>query len=152
MDGVGGLTQPHIKPGKTFVYEFVATKSGTHMYHPHADEMVQMAMGMMGFLVIHPADPNFQRVDRDFVFLMAGYDIDPGSYTPKVMTMLDFNLWAWNSRVFPGIDPLRLQLRRQGSHPHRQSDHDQPPDPQARCAVHGHLHGWRLGAGNRAHP
>src|SRR5215813_1027363 len=22
------------------------------------------------------------------------------------MTMLDFNLWAWNSRVFPGIDPL----------------------------------------------
>jgi hypothetical protein len=25
---------------------------------------------------------------------------------PKVMTMLDFNLWAWNSRVFPGIDPL----------------------------------------------
>ena len=106
MDGVGGLTQPHIKPGKTFVYEFVATKSGTHMYHPHADEMVQMAMGMMGFLVIHPADPNFQRVDRDFVFLMAGYDIDPGTYTPKVMTMLDFNLWAWNSRVFPGIDPF----------------------------------------------
>jgi hypothetical protein len=22
------------------------------------------------------------------------------------MTMLDFNLWAWNSRIFPGIDPL----------------------------------------------
>ena len=25
---------------------------------------------------------------------------------PKVNTMLDFNLWCWNSRVFPGIDPL----------------------------------------------
>ncbi len=24
MDGVGGLTQPHIEPGKTFVYEFAA--------------------------------------------------------------------------------------------------------------------------------
>jgi len=106
MDGVGGLTQPHIKPGKTFVYEFVATKSGTHMYHPHADEMVQMAMGMMGFLVIHPADPKFMRVDRDFVFLMSSYDIDPGSYVPKVMTMTDFNIWTWNSRVFPGIDSL----------------------------------------------
>ena len=34
------------------------------------------------------------------------YDIDPGSYLPKVMTMTDFNLWTWNSRVFPGIDPL----------------------------------------------
>jgi manganese oxidase len=25
---------------------------------------------------------------------------------PKVNTMLDFNLWCFNSRVFPGIDPL----------------------------------------------
>jgi FtsP/CotA-like multicopper oxidase with cupredoxin domain len=34
MDGVGGVTQPHIKPGKTFVYEFELRKSGTFMYHP----------------------------------------------------------------------------------------------------------------------
>ncbi len=39
MDGVGGLTQPHIKPGQTFVYEYQLKKSGTFMYHPHADEM-----------------------------------------------------------------------------------------------------------------
>ena len=39
------------------------------MYHPHADEMVQMAMGMMGFFVVHPRDPKLYRVDRDFVFL-----------------------------------------------------------------------------------
>ena len=38
---------------------------------------------------------------------MSAYDIDPGSYLPKVMTMTDFNLWTWNSRVFPGIDPSR---------------------------------------------
>jgi FtsP/CotA-like multicopper oxidase with cupredoxin domain len=104
MDGVGGLTQPHIKPGRTFAYEFQLKKSGTFMYHPHADEMVQMAMGMMGFFVVHPRDPMFMRVDRDFVFLIASFDIDPGSYVPKVNTMTDFNLWSWNSRVFPGID------------------------------------------------
>jgi len=106
MDGVGGLTQPHIKPGQTFVYEFEIKKSGTFMYHPHSDEMVQMAMGMMGFFVVHPRDPRLHRVDRDFVFLMSTYDIDPGSSLPKVMTMTDFNLWTWNSRVFPGIDHL----------------------------------------------
>ena len=106
MDGVGGLTQPHIKPGKTFVYEFQLRKSGTFMYHPHADEMVQMAMGMMGFFVVHPKDPAFRRVDRDFVFLLNAYDIEPGAYVPKVNTMLDFNLWTWNSRAFPGIDPF----------------------------------------------
>jgi FtsP/CotA-like multicopper oxidase with cupredoxin domain len=106
MDGVGGLTQPHIKPGKTFVYEFVLKKSGTFMYHPHADEMVQMAMGMMGFFVVHPRDPKFMRVDRDFVLLLNAYDIDTGGYVPKVMTMLDFNLWTINSRAFPGVDHL----------------------------------------------
>ena len=31
MDGVSGLTQPHIPAGKTFVYEFVMGKSGTFM-------------------------------------------------------------------------------------------------------------------------
>src|SRR5687767_7287552 len=106
MDGVGGLTQPHIPVGKTFVYEFIMPKSGTFMYHPHADEMVQMAMGMMGSLVVHPRDPGFNRVDRDFAFVLAAYDIEPGAATPKVAEMTNFNLWTWNSRVFPGIDPL----------------------------------------------
>jgi len=110
MDGVGGLSQPHIKPGKTFVYEFVMGKSGTFMYHPHSDEMVQMAMGMMGFIVVHPRDTAFMRVDRDFVFLMSAYDIDPGSYTPRFATMTEFNMWTWNSRVFPGIDSLPVRL------------------------------------------
>jgi hypothetical protein len=109
MDGVGGLTQPHIPVGKTFVYEFEMRKSGTFMYHPHADEMVQMAMGMMGFLVVHPKNPALHRVDRDFVFLMNAFDVDPGSYTPRVATMLDFNLWCWNSRVFPGINHLAVR-------------------------------------------
>ncbi|MEO6918939.1 MAG: copper oxidase [Collimonas sp.] len=106
MDGVTGLTQPGIKPGKTFVYEFVARRAGTFMYHPHADEMVQMAMGMMGFWITHPKDPTLMRVDRDFVFLLNAYDIEPGAATPRVNQMTDFNLWTWNSRAFPGIDPL----------------------------------------------
>ncbi len=106
MDGVTGLTQPGIQPGKTFVYEFIAKRPGTFMYHPHADEMTQMAMGMMGFWVTHPKEPSLHRVDRDFCFLLNAYDIDPGSFTPKTATMTDFNLWTFNSRVFPGIDPL----------------------------------------------
>jgi FtsP/CotA-like multicopper oxidase with cupredoxin domain len=106
MDGLGGLSQPHIPSGKTFVYEFDLVKSGTFMYHPHSDEMVQMAMGMMGFFVIHPRDPKFMPVDRDFVFLLSAYDIDPGTYVPRIMEMTDFNLWTFNTRVFPGIDPL----------------------------------------------
>jgi len=106
MDGVTGLTQPGIAVGKTFVYEFVLQRSGTFMYHPHADEMTQMAMGMMGLFIVHPKDARQMRVDRDFAFLLNAYDVEPGSATPRVNTMLDFNLWTWNSRAFPGIDPL----------------------------------------------
>ena len=106
MDGVIGLSQPAIGPGKTWVYEFVLQRSGTFMYHPHADEMTQMAMGMMGMFIIHPKDPRALKVDRDFGFILNAFDVEPGSATPRVNTMLDFNLWAWNSRVFPGIDPL----------------------------------------------
>src|SRR5688500_7969647 len=114
MDGVGGLTQPQIQPGKTFVYEFEARRPGTFMYHPHADEMVQMAMGMMGFWVTHPKNPSriagYREVDRDFCFLLGAFDIEPGSAVPKVMTMLDFNLFTFNTRVFPGIDPMACRL------------------------------------------
>jgi FtsP/CotA-like multicopper oxidase with cupredoxin domain len=106
MDGVSGLTQPPIPVGKTWMYEFVLQRSGTFMYHPHADEMVQMAMGMMGLFIVHPKDPRQYRVDRDYGFILNAYDIEPGSATPRVNTMLDFNLWTWNSRAFPGIDPF----------------------------------------------
>jgi FtsP/CotA-like multicopper oxidase with cupredoxin domain len=71
------------------------------MYHPHADEMTQMAMGMMGSWVTHPKDKAsaHRRGDRDFCFLLNAYDIEPGSYTPKIMTMLDFNLWSPGTAV-----------------------------------------------------
>ncbi|MEY2953209.1 MAG: hypothetical protein RLZZ401_1296, partial [Pseudomonadota bacterium] len=112
MDGVGGLTQPQIPVGKTFVYEFEARRPGSFMYHPHADEMTQMAMGMMGFWVTHPKTrhPLISPVQRDFCFLLNAYDIDPGASTPSVNTMLDHNLWTWNSRAFPAIDSLNVRL------------------------------------------
>jgi FtsP/CotA-like multicopper oxidase with cupredoxin domain len=112
MDGVSGLNQPPIPVGKTFVYEFVAKRPGTFMYHPHADEMTQMAMGMMGFWVTHPKGkhPNINEVDRDYCLLLNAFDVEPGSKTPKIMTMLDFNIWAFNSRVYPGISPMVAKL------------------------------------------
>ncbi len=110
MDGVGGLTQPQIAPGETFVYEFTLRQSGTFMYHPHADEMVQMAMGSMGMFIIHPKNPKEHAVERDFCFLLASYDVAPGTYTPNPSTMTEFNLWTFNSRTFPGIDSMNVRV------------------------------------------
>jgi FtsP/CotA-like multicopper oxidase with cupredoxin domain len=106
MDGIGGLSQPSIQPGETFAYEFTLRQHGTHMYHPHADEMVQMALGMMGMFIIHPRAGEQVRVDRDYCFLLHNWALHPGTWRPDPMVMQDFDLWTFNSKVFPAIDPL----------------------------------------------
>jgi FtsP/CotA-like multicopper oxidase with cupredoxin domain len=110
MDGVGGLNQPQIKPGETYVYEFTLCQHGTQMYHPHADEMVQMAMGMEGFFVIHPKEPDQPRIDRDFCIFLQEWFVEPGTSTPNPNIMTDFNLFTFNSRVFPGTAPFIVRL------------------------------------------
>ncbi|MDP9045995.1 MAG: copper oxidase [Pseudomonadota bacterium] len=106
MDGVSGLTQPGIPVNKTFVYEFLLQRPGSHFYHSHLSEQQQMALGVYGCFVIHPKDPRQYRVDRDFMFMLASYDVQPGAATPTTSTMTDFNMWTFNNRVYPGIDPL----------------------------------------------
>ncbi|SEQ17819.1 Tat (twin-arginine translocation) pathway signal sequence [Solimonas aquatica] len=105
-DGVGGLNQPHIKPGETYVYEFTLKQHGTHMYHPHADEMTQMAFGMMGLFIIHPREVEDVPIDRDYAFLLHNWALHPGTYRPDPSVMQDFDLWTFNSKVFPAIDHL----------------------------------------------
>jgi manganese oxidase len=106
MDGVGGLSQPHIKPGETFAYEFTLQQHGTHMYHPHADEMTQIAVGMMGMFIIHPKEGETVPVDRDYCFLLHNWALHPGTYRPDPSVMQNFDLWTFNSKVFPAIEPL----------------------------------------------
>lgn len=106
MDGVGGLNQPQIKPGETFAYEFTLRQHGTHMYHPHADETTQMAVGMMGMFIIHPRAGEATEIDRDYCFLLHNWALHPGTYRPDPSILQDFDLWTFNSKVFPAIDPL----------------------------------------------
>jgi FtsP/CotA-like multicopper oxidase with cupredoxin domain len=104
MDGVGGLSQRMIEPKETFKYEFKLKHAGTFMYHSHHDEMVQMAMGLMGMFVVHPKDP--EPIDRDFVYLLSEWSIEPGMRRPDPLEMMDFNILTFNARVFPGTAPL----------------------------------------------
>lgn len=117
MDGVGGLNQPQIKPGETYAYEFTLNQHGSHMYHPHADEMIQLAVGMMGMFIIHPRGGETVRINRDYCFLLHNWALHPGTYRPDPSIMQEFDLWTFNSKVFPAIDPIvartgeRVRLR-----------------------------------------
>ncbi len=110
MDGVGGLTQRSIQPGETFVYEWVFRQHGTLMYHSHHDEMTQMALGLMGMMVVHPREPDDDdRVDHDFALLLSEWSIRPGTRRPDPNEMVDFNVLTINARAWPGTDPLVVQ-------------------------------------------
>jgi FtsP/CotA-like multicopper oxidase with cupredoxin domain len=53
MDGVPDITQPAVKPGDSFTYEFTAQSTpAVGMYHSHHDAAKQVANGLAGALLI----------------------------------------------------------------------------------------------------
>lgn len=107
MDGVHGLTQEPIKPGKTFVYEFDLVQNGTFFYHSHGP--MQEGIGMAGLFIIHPKSAYQPVVDHDFALLIQEWAILPGSTVPNTMSM-EFNLFTLNGRAAPYITPMVVRL------------------------------------------
>lgn len=68
MDGVPGLTQPPIRPGGRFVYEFTPPDAGTFWYHPHDNSLAQMGRGLAGTLIVEEAEP--PPVDRELLWVI----------------------------------------------------------------------------------
>lgn len=70
MDGVPSLTQDPVAPGGTFVYEFLASPSGSHMYHSHHNSADQVGRGLLGAFIVDPKDPAQRyQVDQDVVWI-----------------------------------------------------------------------------------
>jgi FtsP/CotA-like multicopper oxidase with cupredoxin domain len=70
MDGVPFITQPPIKAGETFTYEFTAGPFGSHMYHSHHNATEQVGRGSLGPLIVMPRDKNVDpQYDKDELFI-----------------------------------------------------------------------------------
>jgi len=67
MDGVPGLTQDAVQPGKTFDYSFPAPDAGTYWYHPHNLSWEQVARGLYGLLIVEEDTP--PAIDREIPFV-----------------------------------------------------------------------------------
>jgi FtsP/CotA-like multicopper oxidase with cupredoxin domain len=68
MDGVPHLTQPPIRPGERFTYEFDLPDAGTYWYHSHLRSSEQLERGLHGALVVEEAQP--PAVDRDITWVL----------------------------------------------------------------------------------
>jgi FtsP/CotA-like multicopper oxidase with cupredoxin domain len=74
MDGVPGLTQPPIRPGESFAYEFTPPDAGTFWYHPHADTLQQLGRGLAGAFIVEEREP--VAVDRDLTWFIEDWRLD----------------------------------------------------------------------------
>jgi FtsP/CotA-like multicopper oxidase with cupredoxin domain len=73
MDGVPFITQPPVKPGDSYTYEFTVPEgnSGSHMYHSHHNAAAQVGLGLLGAFIVEPKSPRpIEKVDRDYVLIL----------------------------------------------------------------------------------
>lgn len=74
MDGVPDVSQPPVKRGGTFRYDFVVRDPGLFWYHPHFNSAGQTGDGLYGaILVTDPAQPRF---GDELVMVLSDISVD----------------------------------------------------------------------------
>jgi FtsP/CotA-like multicopper oxidase with cupredoxin domain len=57
MDGIPNISQPALKKGESFTYDFVVRDASLYWYHPHVNSAAQAGYGLYGPLLVEdPAD------------------------------------------------------------------------------------------------
>ena len=91
QDGVPFITQPPVKPGQRYTYEFAVPNSGTHMYHSHHDSTRQVGLGLLGAFIVAPRRPRpIERVEHDYVLVL-----NDGAHG-----------YTFNGKSFPATEPF----------------------------------------------
>jgi manganese oxidase len=106
-DGMPGISQPLIKPGGRFVYEFDIHQEGTYFYHSHM--AMQEMVGMLGAFIMHPREPYRPHCDKDFLIHLQEYAVLPNNTIPNTMNM-EFNWLLLNGKTGPATTPLIVKL------------------------------------------
>jgi FtsP/CotA-like multicopper oxidase with cupredoxin domain len=132
MDGVPGITQPAVKPGESFVYEFEARPAGSFLYHSHAK--YQLDQGLYGPLIIEPSTAR-ESYDREYTLMLEDWVMRDGGGTARTRRrppmghgmmggmmhgggafgyeggpLLEpvYDGYAVNGRIYPWVSPLEV--------------------------------------------
>ena len=91
QDGVPFITQPPVKPGESYTYEFTVSNAGSHMYHSHHNAAIQVGLGLLGAFLVEPRRPRpAHRADVDYVMVL-----NDGSHG-----------YTLNGKGFPATEPI----------------------------------------------
>ena len=100
MDGVGGISQPLVKPGEHYRYAFDANLPGTFIYHTHGTEAMLDA-GLYGAIVVLPTHPRPEEanVAHDYVQIISSWAVQSG---PE-------NHFTLNGKEYPDTKQLEVK-------------------------------------------
>ena len=91
QDGVPFVTQPPIKPGQSYTYDFTVPNSGSHMYHSHHNAATQVGLGLLGAFIVEPKSPlPIERADVDYTLVL-----NDGAHG-----------YTFNGKSFPATEPI----------------------------------------------
>lgn len=95
MDGVPFITQPPVKPGQSYKYEFTVPNAGSHMYHSHHNSAKQVGLGLLGAFIVEPKNKaSHDNPDVDEVLIL-----NDGAHG-----------YTLNGKGFPATQPLVAKL------------------------------------------
>lgn len=97
VDGVPFITQPPVKAGESYTYEFTVPEGnhGSHMYHSHHNAAQQVGLGMLGAFLVEPKNPSeIERSDVDYTLIL-----NDGAHG-----------FTFNGKSFPATEPLTAKL------------------------------------------
>jgi len=95
QDGVPFITQPPVKPGASYTYEFTVPNAGSHMYHSHHNAAFQVGLGLLGAFIVEPKNKAREpKVDQDLVFIL-----NDGAHG-----------YTFNGKSFPATHPIVAKL------------------------------------------
>jgi FtsP/CotA-like multicopper oxidase with cupredoxin domain len=95
QDGVPFITQPPIKPGASYTYEFIVPNAGSHMYHSHHNAAKQVGLGLLGAFIVEPKRKSpLEKVDLDYVMIL-----NDGAHG-----------YTLNGKSFPATEPIVAKL------------------------------------------
>lgn len=118
MDGVPFITQPPVRPGQNFTYEFVAQPAGSHMYHSHNGDD-QITRGLFGAFIVDSKTPTGPRADLDVVLIVndgpLGYTLNGKSFpaTQPIMATVGQRIRIRYMNEGQIIHPMHLHGLRQ---------------------------------------
>jgi FtsP/CotA-like multicopper oxidase with cupredoxin domain len=111
QDGAADVTQPAIKPGETFTYEWTAPNTpGTFFYHTHFEGDRQQTLGLYGPLIVEAKQPRV-KYDAEYTVMLGEWRVKNGQTYPA----MDFdgmlpNFFTINGKSYPATDTLNVKV------------------------------------------